>query len=115
MLSKKTKEWGKCCFDDFSLIFRIWSEFGGVSNEHRTLILNTKVIIRHLFLKETMQGKTVVVVGGTSGMGFATAEKALKQGANVIILGRSQEKVQKAKERLGSNAQVRTRNERLYE
>jgi NAD(P)-dependent dehydrogenase (short-subunit alcohol dehydrogenase family) len=56
-----------------------------------------------------MQGKTVGVVGGTSGMGFATAEKSAKAGANVIIFGRSQEKVQKAKERLGNNVQVRKR------
>lgn len=47
------------------------------------------------------QNKTLLVVGGTRGIGFAVAKRALKQGAkHVIITGRTQESVSKAVQRL---------------
>ena len=39
-------------------------------------------------------GKTVLVTGGTSGIGRACALRFAKEGANVIIAGRSKEKGQ---------------------
>lgn len=39
-------------------------------------------------------GKTVLVTGGTSGIGRACAMRFAKEGANVIIAGRSKEKGQ---------------------
>lgn len=36
-----------------------------------------------------LTGKTVVVVGGTSGTGRALAKKALEKGAQVTVVGRS--------------------------
>ena len=49
----------------------------------------------------TLQGKVAVVTGGNSGIGYASAEKLKSKGANVIITGRSQERVDKAAAELG--------------
>lgn len=44
------------------------------------------------------------VIGGSSGIGLATAQSALKQGATIIIAGRSQQKLDEAKELLNNDA-----------
>ncbi|GFZ81932.1 short chain dehydrogenase [Pseudohongiella nitratireducens] len=44
----------------------------------------------------SLQGKNVVVIGGTSGIGLATALAAAEQGAKVWAAGRSQEHLEKA-------------------
>src|SRR6267378_8013991 len=46
----------------------------------------------------------VVVLGGTSGFGFATAKAALAEGARVTIASRSAERVRGALARLGNAA-----------
>jgi NAD(P)-dependent dehydrogenase (short-subunit alcohol dehydrogenase family) len=46
----------------------------------------------------------VVVLGGTSGFGFATAKAALAEGARVTIASRSAEKLSGALARLGNHA-----------
>ena len=48
-----------------------------------------------------LSGKTAVIKGGNSGMGYATAKKFKANGANVIITGRSEERVQTAANELG--------------
>jgi len=53
-----------------------------------------------------LEGKHVVVIGGTSGIGLATAMAAAAQGAQVWAGGRSQENLDKAKARAtGGNIQ----------
>lgn len=47
----------------------------------------------------------VIIAGGTSGMGFATAKLLIKKGFNVTILGRNAEKLDQALAELGPNAQ----------
>ena len=42
-------------------------------------------------------GKTVVVIGGSSGIGLATAQMALAEGASVVITGRSEERLASAR------------------
>ncbi len=49
----------------------------------------------------TLSGKTAVITGGNSGIGYATAQEFKDLGANVIITGRSQEKVSLAATELG--------------
>lgn len=49
------------------------------------------------------QGKTVVVTGGTSGIGKATAKAFADQGANVIITSRKQQNIDDTVAELGSN------------
>ena len=45
-------------------------------------------------------GKSVLITGGTSGIGFAVARAFLKEGANVVICGRSEERGRVALNRL---------------
>lgn len=51
-----------------------------------------------------LSGRTVLVVGGTSGMGFAVAQQALAVGARVIVASRSAERLAKAVSKLGTAA-----------
>lgn len=48
----------------------------------------------------TLAGKQVVVIGGSSGIGLATAELAKKEGAEIIIASRSAAKLDPVAERL---------------
>ncbi len=47
-----------------------------------------------------LKGKKVVVVGGSSGIGFSTAELAKSEGADVIIASRNPERLKAAAEKL---------------
>jgi NAD(P)-dependent dehydrogenase (short-subunit alcohol dehydrogenase family) len=53
-----------------------------------------------------LSGKKVVVVGGTSGIGLATAELAKKQGAEVIVASRNSDKVKTAAAKVGAKGIV---------
>jgi NAD(P)-dependent dehydrogenase (short-subunit alcohol dehydrogenase family) len=53
----------------------------------------------------SLKDKRVVVAGGSSGIGFATALAAANQGAEVIIASRNVERVSAALAKLPSNAQ----------
>lgn len=56
---------------------------------------------------KSLKGMNILVIGGSSGIGFATAEGALAEGANVTIASRSEEKLAAAKARLGGNVEAR--------
>jgi NAD(P)-dependent dehydrogenase (short-subunit alcohol dehydrogenase family) len=45
----------------------------------------------------TLHNQRVVVIGGSAGIGLATAIEAGKQGASIVIAGRSAEKLEQAK------------------
>lgn len=51
-----------------------------------------------------LQGKHAVITGGTTGLGLATAERYLAEGATVLVTGRHQENVNTAVQRLGAGA-----------
>lgn len=51
-----------------------------------------------------MKNKTVIVTGGSSGMGKYMAEKFFAEGAQVVITGRTIEKLEKVKEGLIGNS-----------
>ena len=55
---------------------------------------------------ECYKGKKVVIIGGTSGMGLATAKMLLDGGARVLVTGRSQAGLDSAKKELGKAALV---------
>lgn len=49
----------------------------------------------------SLKNQRIVIIGGSSGIGLATAKQAVEQGAAVIIAGRSQDKLEKAQQLLG--------------
>lgn len=51
-----------------------------------------------------LQNKVAVVTGGNSGIGYATAQEYLAQGAKVLITGRKQAAVEQAVKTLGNGA-----------
>jgi NAD(P)-dependent dehydrogenase (short-subunit alcohol dehydrogenase family) len=52
----------------------------------------------------TLQGKRIVIVGGTSGIGLAVAEGALREGAQVLVGSSRQETIDGALASLGEGA-----------
>ena len=54
-----------------------------------------------------LSGKNVLVIGGSSGIGFATAAGALAEGAKVTIASRSQEKLRAAQASLQGRVEAR--------
>ena len=51
-------------------------------------------------------GKRAVIIGGTSGMGLATAKMLLDEGARVLVTGRSQAGLESAEKELSGDAIV---------
>ena len=56
-----------------------------------------------------LQNKTIIITGGSSGMGLAMAKQFVEDGANVVITGRDAERLQNAKQEiLGHGSTVET-------
>jgi NAD(P)-dependent dehydrogenase (short-subunit alcohol dehydrogenase family) len=51
-----------------------------------------------------LAGQKIVVVGGSSGIGLATAELAKREGADVVVASRNAERLKAVAERLGATA-----------
>uniref|UniRef100_UPI003F660CB9 SDR family NAD(P)-dependent oxidoreductase n=1 Tax=Aeromonas hydrophila TaxID=644 RepID=UPI003F660CB9 len=52
----------------------------------------------------TLHNQQIVIIGGTSGLGMATAHQAIEHGAKVIIGGSSREQLATALAELGPSA-----------
>lgn len=53
-----------------------------------------------------LEGKTAVITGGASGIGLGIAQAIVKVGGSVVLLGRSQEKLEQAKADLNADDRV---------
>jgi NAD(P)-dependent dehydrogenase (short-subunit alcohol dehydrogenase family) len=54
-------------------------------------------------ITKRLEGKIAVITGGSSGIGFATAQQFVNEGAYVFIMGRGQSEVDAAVRRIGKN------------
>nr|WP_116217595.1 SDR family NAD(P)-dependent oxidoreductase [Allomuricauda sp.] len=54
--------------------------------------------------------KTALITGATSGIGKATAEIFAKQGFNLVLCGRRQDRLDELKEKLGQSVEIHTLN-----
>ena len=50
----------------------------------------------NMFTNDTLDGKTILITGGGSGLGLAMAKGFCKSGADIAICGRNEEKLNKA-------------------
>lgn len=69
--------------------------FKGIPVEHVTV----DVKVHHA--GERLDGKVVLITGGSQGIGFAIARKCVAEGARVLICGRTETDLKKAQEELG--------------
>ena len=54
----------------------------------------------------TLRDRSVVIVGGTTGLGLSAAKACVQAGASVVVCGRNPESAASAQQALGSNARV---------
>lgn len=57
-------------------------------------------------MSQRFNGRTVLITGGNSGIGFATAKQIVQEGGKVIITGRDEKTLKAAKDELGANAEA---------
>jgi NADP-dependent 3-hydroxy acid dehydrogenase YdfG len=50
--------------------------------------------------------QTAIITGGATGIGYAVAEQFLQQGANIVLIGRTEEKLAAAAEKLGRSNRI---------
>ena len=62
----------------------------------------TTVAVAQIARGDVLRGKTVVVTGGSSGIGFAIAKKCVSEGAKVVITGRNVEALNRASTQIGA-------------
>ncbi len=63
---------------------------------------------RHLFGAMTVESQSLVIIGGSSGMGLAIAKKAVQAGATVTIAARSRAKLDEAREAIAADVTTHT-------
>jgi NAD(P)-dependent dehydrogenase (short-subunit alcohol dehydrogenase family) len=58
--------------------------------------VSTAITLAHIERNPELLGQTVVLIGGSSGIGLETARRASVEGAKLILTGRSPERLQRA-------------------
>ena len=53
-----------------------------------------------------LKNKNIVIIGGTSGIGLSAAKAFISNGANIVVVGRTEENVAEAKKKLGKKAEA---------
>lgn len=64
---------------------------------------NVSVTISQINYGGILKGKTIVVTGGSKGIGYSIAKKCISEGAKVLITGRNEQKLKEVKNELGEN------------
>lgn len=65
---------------------------------------NVHVSLQQINYNGILSDKSIVVTGGSKGIGFAMAKKFVTEGAKVLITGRNEDSLQRAVAELGQNA-----------
>jgi len=60
-----------------------------------------------------LEGKVTVITGGSSGIGLATAQRFVEDGAYVFITGRRPSELDTAVKQIGKNNNTTARNQNL--
>src|SRR5579863_8221022 len=68
------------------------------------LIMTARTTIAIIPREPALFGQTVVVIGGSAGIGLETARQARAEGADVILTGRNAERLQSAATELGAES-----------
>ena len=55
-----------------------------------------------------LKGKSVVITGATGAIGSATAKRFLSEGANIVLVGRSEDKLRSLSESLNHSKAITT-------
>jgi NAD(P)-dependent dehydrogenase (short-subunit alcohol dehydrogenase family) len=85
-----------CCCSGCDLIITIQATYLAVDSEQEARDMDLQ-----------LDGKRALVSGSTAGIGLAIAERLAAEGADVIIAGRSQQKLDSAASRIGEVGRVR--------
>lgn len=56
----------------------------------------------------SLAGRRIVLIGGSSGIGLATAKAAVARGASVVVAGRSAERLDSARHEIGGQVETRS-------
>ena len=67
---------------------------------HGIPVYNVYPQVTTLSMNELLDGRTALITGGSSGIGYSIADSFLKSGASVIITGRDEAKLNRAKQNL---------------
>jgi len=57
-------------------------------------------------MQPLLQNKSIVIIGGTTGLGLSAARACIAQGANVVVVGRSEQSAQTAQTELGDRCRA---------
>lgn len=68
----------------------------------------TKVVIQTATSRGLLKNKNIIITGGSRGLGYSIAKKALEEGANVLIVGRDKTRLMDAAKSLGNNCHYLT-------
>jgi NAD(P)-dependent dehydrogenase (short-subunit alcohol dehydrogenase family) len=55
-------------------------------------------------MNDALKGKRLVIIGGTTGLGLSAARAFIANGARIVVVGRDQANVKRAKKQLGPSA-----------
>src|SRR6516162_10024002 len=66
--------------------------------------MSTVSVLSPLHREPDLLGQTVVVIGGSAGIGLETARRARAEGAKVVITGRDPERLKQAALEIGANS-----------
>ncbi len=90
----------------FDKLMKIAGEMGSTISAIRQFLRAggvTKVQIKQIKYGEILTARNVLVTGGSSGIGLAIAKKCISEGAEVVITGRNEDKLKRAKESIDSD------------